>query len=74
MTIDERNSRLDELYAINTSANERQGGAMNETYFEYPKLWEKEDCSYHFHKVYGELIKSIINGNTHLQRAVYKCK
>jgi len=29
LTIAERNSRLDELYAINTSASERQGGAMN---------------------------------------------
>ena len=53
MTITERNSRLDELYAINTSASQRQGGAINETYFEYPKPWEKEDCSCHFHKVYG---------------------
>jgi hypothetical protein len=48
----ERNSRLDELYAINTSASERQGGAMNQTYFEYPKPLEQEKCPYHFHKVY----------------------
>ena len=53
ITIAERNSRLDELYAINTSASERQGGAMNETYFEYPKPWAQEDCLSHFHKVYG---------------------
>lgn len=53
MTIEERNSRLDELFAINTSASERQGGAMNETYFVYPKSWEKENCPYHYHKVYG---------------------
>lgn len=53
LTITERNSRLDELYAINTSASERQGGAMNETYFKYPIPWLKEDCQYHFHNVYG---------------------
>ena len=53
LPIAERNSRLDELYAISTSASERQGGAMNETYFEYPKPLEEEDCSYYFHKVYG---------------------
>jgi hypothetical protein len=53
MTIEERNGRLDELYAINTSASERQGGTMNESYFEYPKPWVKEDCQHHSHKVYG---------------------
>ena len=29
MTKEERNSRLEELYVINTSADERQGGKMN---------------------------------------------
>jgi len=53
MTSNERNSCLDELFAINTSTRERQGGAMNETYFEYLKPIEEEDCPYHFHKVYG---------------------
>ena len=53
LSVTERNNRLDELYAINTSASERQGGAMNETYFEYPKPMEQEKCPYHFHRVYG---------------------
>lgn len=53
LSMTERNNRLNELYAINTSAGERQGGSMNETYFEHPKPWEQEKCPYHFHKVYG---------------------
>jgi len=53
MTKEERNSRLEELYAINTSAKERQGGEMNEKYFEYPKPWEQETCPHHFIKTYG---------------------
>ena len=53
LSVTERNNRLNELYAINTSASERQGGAMNETYFEYPKPMEQEKCPYHFQKIYG---------------------
>ncbi len=53
LSLTERNNRLDELYAINTSARARQGGAMNETYFVYPQPMEQEKCSCHFHKVYA---------------------
>jgi len=51
--VDERNARLDELYTINTSTDERQGGKMNETYCQYPEKWEKTDCPHHFIKTYG---------------------
>lgn len=54
----ERNARLAELYAINTSARERQGGAMNESYFSFPEPLEQETCPHHFIKTYGAFSKS----------------
>jgi len=49
----ERSSRLNELFAINTSADHRQGGKMDETYFEFPEEMALEICLSHFHKTYG---------------------
>ena len=49
---EERNSRLNELFAINTSTDFRQG-QMNESYFEFPEPMALEICSSHFHKTYG---------------------
>jgi len=53
LTTQERNSRLEELYAINTSTDQRQGGKMNETYYEYPKPREEDTCPHHFVQIYG---------------------
>lgn len=52
LSTEERNSRLNELFAINTSADFRQG-KMNESYFEFPEPMALEICSSHFHKTYG---------------------
>lgn len=49
---EERNNRLNELFAINTSTDFRQG-KMNETYFEFPAKMVLETCPSHFHKSYG---------------------
>jgi hypothetical protein len=46
------NSRINELFAINTSADFRQG-KMNESYFEFPEPMALEFCPSHFHKTYG---------------------
>ncbi len=48
LTAQERISRLEELYAINTSADERQGGKMNDTYYEFPKIREENSFPHHF--------------------------
>lgn len=52
LSINERNARLNELFEINTSADERQG-KMNEKYFQYPEEITQNNCNYHFHKYYG---------------------
>jgi hypothetical protein len=52
LSTEERNSRLNELFAINTSADFRQG-KMNESYFEFPKKMLPETCPAHFHKTFG---------------------
>jgi hypothetical protein len=54
LATEERNSRLNELFAINTSADFRQG-KMNESYFEFPEPMALEICSSHFHKTYGAI-------------------
>jgi hypothetical protein len=52
MDEEERNARLDELFAINTSTMERQGGRMKETYLQYPKERKHNPCPLHFVKTY----------------------
>jgi len=52
INVEERNNRRNELYAINTSADERQG-KMAEEYFQYPEKVPSFACPYHFHKTYG---------------------
>ena len=52
MTFDERNRRLDELFAINTSTTERQG-RMRAEFFRYPTVLGEEPCPYHTHRIYG---------------------
>jgi len=52
LATEERNSRLNELFAINTSSDFRQG-KMNESYFEFPEQMALENCPSHFHKTYG---------------------
>ncbi len=52
LSIEERNDRRDELFAINTSAGERQG-KMSEEYLSYPQKVEEYNCSFHFYKIYG---------------------
>ena len=49
---EERNSRLNELFTINTSTDFRQG-KMNESYFEFPEQMALEICPSHFYKTYG---------------------
>lgn len=53
LSTQDRNSRLEELYAINTSTDERQSGKMKETYYKYPKPLEENTCPYHFLQTYG---------------------
>lgn len=52
LSVQERNDRRDELYAINTSATERQG-EMSEEYFQYPQEEAESACRYHYHITYG---------------------
>lgn len=52
LTAEERNNRRDELYAINTSTNERQG-IMSEEYSQYPQNIDSFTCSHHFQKTYA---------------------
>lgn len=53
LTLQERNNRLDELYSINTSTDERQGDKMNDTYYDFPIDREENTCSHHFINTYG---------------------
>jgi transcriptional antiterminator Rof (Rho-off) len=50
----ERNKRLDEIYAINTSMAVRQGREMSEGYREYPKAMTGGDrCDKHYDRWFG---------------------
>ena len=55
MDLKERNTRLDELHAINTSKDVRQGNPMRQNYIDYPQpiVEPKESCDLHFRKWYG---------------------
>ena len=55
MKLEERNERLDELHAINTSKDVRQGNPMRQNYIDYPQIAiePNESCDLHFRKWYG---------------------
>jgi len=57
MSVEEQNNRRDELYAINASAEIRQGNKMSEEYFVYPDAVVPFECPLHFHKTYGVFSK-----------------
>ena len=52
LSVQDRNDRREELYAINISATERQG-EMSEEYFQYPPEVDESACRCHYHKTYG---------------------
>ncbi len=49
---EERNDRREELFAINTSTEERQG-KMSDEYLSYPKEVKEYTCQHHFQKTYA---------------------
>lgn len=54
MTNEERNERLDQLYAINTSVAVRQGREMSASYHEYPvKYTGVHTCKLHYSVLFG---------------------
>ena len=52
LSVEEMNNRRDELFAINTSTDKRQG-KMSEEYSKYPEEIKELTCPYHFQKTYA---------------------
>lgn len=54
LTVEERNNRRDELFAINTSSEIRQGGVMKEEFVKYPDYIKIENnCPFHYQAIFG---------------------